>query len=197
MTLTKLGIRILGFAVVAALATSVVVQQQHLTKLQDETQGLRRQAGQLPQLQAENEQLSSMLAIFSNNTSLSESQMRDLARLRAEVGKLRTEGDETAKLREENGRIRSQIGAPIETLLQNQAIERQNQCISNLTLIETIKSQWALENQKQDTDTPRMIDLLPYLSAHGATLVCPERGIYVLGAVGEKARCNIPGHELP
>jgi uncharacterized protein YigA (DUF484 family) len=197
MKLANLGLGIIGLAAIAALTATVVVQHQSVARLQDENQGLRQQAGQLAQVQAENERLANMLAITSNNASLSENQVRDLARLRAEIGKLRSQGDETVKLREENSQIRAELKAPVESLLQSQALARRDQCISNLTVIAAAKAQWASDNQKQDGDRPRMRDVLPYLETNGGFQVCPDGGTYILGAAGEKPRCNIPGHELP
>ncbi len=197
MTLTKLAIGVLCIASAAALAASVVVQHQSLARLQDENQGLRQQLDQLARIQAENERLSNMVAVIGNSSSLSEKQVLELARLRAEVGKLRTQGDEMTKLQTENRRIRTELTAPLATRLQEQAMERRDECMSNLTLIQTAKMQWALDNHKLDTDRPRMVDMLPYFQSTGGLPVCPDHGMYILGQVGEKPQCNIPGHSLP
>ena len=74
-----------------------------------------------------------------------------------------------------------------------------NACINNLRLIDAAKQQWALENHKQNTDTPTVADLTPYLGRgpRGQFPVCPQGGTYTIGSVGEKPQCSIPGHVLP
>jgi hypothetical protein len=75
----------------------------------------------------------------------------------------------------------------------------QNACIINLRLIDSAKQQWALENNKQNNDTPTEQDLAPYFG-FGPTAkfpTCPEGGKYIIGTVAEKPRCTIPGHVLP
>ena len=75
----------------------------------------------------------------------------------------------------------------------------QNACIINLRLIDSAKQQWALENHKQNNDTPTEQDLAPYFG-FGPTAkfpACPEGGKYIIGTVAEKPRCSIPGHVLP
>jgi hypothetical protein len=197
MTLTKLGIGVLGIALVATLTTLLVVQHQSLARLQEENQGLLRQSDQLSRVQADNERLSSALARVTNSAAISQSQILDLARLRAEVGRLRAQSNEVARLEQENRQIRAEAAAPIATLLQNQAKERRDQCIRNLALIQAAKTQWALDHNKKDTDRPRMVDLDPYFESTGGFPECPDHGIYILGAVGQNPRCNIVEHALP
>jgi len=72
-----------------------------------------------------------------------------------------------------------------------------NSCISNLRLIDVAKQQWAVDNKKQNTDTPTWSDLKPYLGRNGAMPACPQGGTYTIGSVGEKPTCSIAGHALP
>ena len=51
-----------------------------------------------------------------------------------------------------------------------------------------------VEKGKRATDVPTKQDLLPYLRKWP---VCPQGGTYIIGPVGEKPTCSIPGHELP
>jgi len=180
----------------AVLAASVVVQQQSLARLQDENQELRPQVDQLARLQAENERLSNMVALARISSSLSEKQVLELARLRAEVGRLRTQGDEMARIQDENRNMRTGFTAPVSVLRESLARANRDLCLSSLALIQAAKAQWALDNHKQDTDTPSMLDIAPYFP-NGKFPLCPERGIYIPGAVGENPRCNIKGHRLP
>ncbi len=78
-------------------------------------------------------------------------------------------------------------------------VSKQNACINNLRMIDGAKQQWALEYHKKITDIPTAQDITPYMGRGpaGEFPVCPEGGTYIIGAVGEKPRCSIPGHELP
>jgi hypothetical protein len=75
----------------------------------------------------------------------------------------------------------------------------QNACIVNLRIIDSAKAQWALENHKQNSDTPTEQDLAPYIGGGPAHEfpICPEGGKYIIGSVGEKPRCAIPKLVLP
>jgi hypothetical protein len=74
-----------------------------------------------------------------------------------------------------------------------------NACINNLRMIDGAKQQWALENHKQNSDTPTVQDLTPYIGfgPAGQFPTCPEGGTYIIGTVAEKPRCTTPGHVLP
>src|ERR1051325_6733709 len=68
-------------------------------------------------------------------------------------------------------------------------------CLANLQGIAGAKATWALEYHKQGTDVPpegELFGLNKYLSQKP---VCPSGGGYTMGAVGEKPRCSVPGHE--
>ena len=68
--------------------------------------------------------------------------------------------------------------------------------ISNLRQIDTAKQQWAVENKKQTTDTPKAQELETYLHRTFNSLKCPAGGVYTINAVGEKPTCSIPQHDL-
>jgi type II secretory pathway pseudopilin PulG len=82
-----------------------------------------------------------------------------------------------------------------------------NICISNLRYIDGAKQQWALEQRKQQTDTPAGSDLQPYLggSAGGTLPSCPADPArtfatsYAPQSVGVRPTCLIvPAiHTLP
>ena len=50
-----------------------------------------------------------------------------------------------------------------------------NSCISNLRIIDAAKGQWALEQHKQNTDTPAGTDIQPYVGrgSAGELPTCP------------------------
>ncbi len=87
MTMTKLKTGIVGVLIVAAVATPLVIQQQAQVRLRERDKAMQQQNDQMAQLRAENERLSSLLA--QANGSLMDDQMRELLKLRGEVGLLR------------------------------------------------------------------------------------------------------------
>jgi len=103
ITMTKLQTAIVSAAVVAGVATPLVIQ--HESKLRQENLALRQQVDQLAGLTTENERLSNLIAQANNTRSLSSNEMNDLLRLRGEVGMLRRQTNELGKLREENRRL--------------------------------------------------------------------------------------------
>lgn len=76
----------------------VVVGYQARLRLEEENQGLRQQLDQMAELAAENERLSNLVAQASQSRPLSEDQLRELLRLRSEVGALRQQGKVPASL---------------------------------------------------------------------------------------------------
>jgi hypothetical protein len=89
MTMTKVKIAVVSALAIAALAVPVVIQQQSLAKLREENRGLQQQADQLAALQAEDQRLSNFVVEANSRPAVAETQVRELARLRNEVGRLR------------------------------------------------------------------------------------------------------------
>ena len=89
-------------------------------------------------------------------------------------------------------------GIAIPNFVRARTVSQGNSCVNNLRLIDSAKQQWALEHHKRNTDTPTEEDLTPYLGRGPAGQFprCPQGGTYIIGSVGEKPRCSIPGHEL-
>lgn len=191
------------------------MEHQSVQKAREDSAALRQQVDQLTPLIAETEHLSNLLAQASSSTP---DQVLELAKLRAEVVRLRGQShdleaaklqaqksaSEAAALRAQNADLtkaqeetqQQQIQATHQATLATTA---QLECINNLRLIDSAKQQWALENKKQTTDTPTMEDLKPYLGRgpNGELPVCPSGGSYTVGTVGEPPKCSIPGHALP
>jgi len=86
VTMTKMKTGIIGAIVVAGLATSLLVQHQARVKLREENQALRRQ---IAQLESDNQQASNRVLELSESSSLDSERLRELLRLRGEVGLLR------------------------------------------------------------------------------------------------------------
>ena len=84
---------------------------------------------------------------------------------------------------------------------------QQNACINNLRIIDGAKQQWALENHKQNTDTPTAEDIKPYLGRGpaGELPFCPDDPAlsfatsYTINNVATKPACKIQPatHSLP
>jgi type II secretory pathway pseudopilin PulG len=95
------------------------------------------------------------------------------------------------------------IGLLAAIAIPNYAHSRQlaqtNICISNLHYIDGAKQQWALEQRKQQTDTPMGSDLQPYLgtTAGGTLPKCPADTAqtfatsYAPQSVGARPTCLI------
>src|SRR5271156_3911688 len=80
----------------------------------------------------------------------------------------------------------------IPNFVKARTTSQENACINNLRLIDAAKQQWALENKKQSTDTPKTEDIQPYLGrgTKGEMPTCPAGGTYTYGTVGEKPTCS-------
>jgi prepilin-type N-terminal cleavage/methylation domain-containing protein len=95
----------------------------------------------------------------------------------------------------------------IPNFVKARTTSQMNACINNLRLIDSSKSQWALEQRKQTTDTPQATDLQPYLGrgSAGELPSCPVdpqsafASSYLPNEVGAKPTCQIVSstHILP
>jgi hypothetical protein len=89
--------------------------------------------------------------------------------------------------------------AAIPNFVRARTVAQQNVCINNLRLIDGAKGQWAIEHQKQNTDTPTAQDIQPYMVAGpaGQLPTCPNdpnqafESSYSINAVGVKPACKI------
>lgn len=91
--------------------------------------------------------------------------------------------------------------SPLETLMSSReplpldpGTAAQNECINNLNRINAAKQIWALDNNKQPTDTPGWSDLQSHFGSNEWVAKCPSGGAYVIGPVGAKPKCSIAGH---
>ena len=96
-TMTKLKIAVASAIAVAVLALPMVMQHQTLAKLRVENQALQENAAQLAPLQTDNERLSNLLAVANTSPPPSEKEVRELARLRAEIDSLRQQTNDLAR----------------------------------------------------------------------------------------------------
>ena len=97
--MSKVKICALSALLIASATTPLVVQQQKLWRLREENQSLQHQVEQTGALRDENEKLSKQLSESRLGQDLSKSQLAELLRLRGEVGLLRRDSQELARLR--------------------------------------------------------------------------------------------------
>jgi len=95
----------------------------------------------------------------------------------------------------------------IPNFVRARTTAQQNACINNLRLIDSSKQQWALEQRKQNSDSPAGTDLQPYLGrgSTGELPSCPADSAQTFATsynqqiVGNKPTCLIDAtsHILP
>ncbi|WP_040550724.1 RNA polymerase sigma factor [Pedosphaera parvula] len=103
MAMTKL--KVATAAVVAGLLAAAVWQYQANGKLRNENRTLAERAAQVEQLRAENARLA---AQPKTEPGLNQDQLKELLRLRSEVGRLRKEAAEAAKVEEKKAQTARQ-----------------------------------------------------------------------------------------
>jgi hypothetical protein len=208
-SMNKIKIAIICAVALAALAVDFL-QFQNIKALRQENEELKEKAAKVEPLQEQVERAAKDAASVTNDASIKDAQVRDLARLRGEVARLRQQTNELAKARQQiqdlNQRLAVESDASTRAVAVTQAAQAQaqkaqndNACINNLRLIDGAKQQWALEFKKQTTDTPTMDDLKAYFQRgpNGDLPTCPDGGAYTIGTVGEKPTCTNPAHVLP
>lgn len=96
------------FALLAAVAVALVMQQQAQVRLRQENESLRQQLDQLARLQADNEQLSNRLA---RATAVAEAQTTELMKLRNDAGMLRKQSAQIADLQAKNQQLNAALAS--------------------------------------------------------------------------------------
>lgn len=98
--------------VIAGVGVTLVLEHQALTKLREQNQVLQQQVEQLTRQAEERQRRSNLNVQASEPASLRQEQLRDLNRLRGEVGALRPQTNELARLRAENRQLRAATDEP-------------------------------------------------------------------------------------
>jgi RNA polymerase sigma factor (sigma-70 family) len=112
--MTKLKTCMIGAAVLAGVATSLVLQDEARARMREQDALLRQQTEQLSQLSADQERLSNALARARD----SDPSLAELGRLRAEAAALRQKTNDLALLRAQSRRLERGSGQPLATPLQ-------------------------------------------------------------------------------
>ena len=82
----------------------------------------------------------------------------------------------------------------IPAFARSRAVSRANACINNLRQIDAAKDQWAMENNKSDSDGVISANVEPYLKEGMMSgLVCPAGGFYSLSTVASNPVCSLGG----
>lgn len=111
--MNKLGFGIGAIAIICATAL-LLIQHQAQFKLREENESLRQRLDQMDQLEAEHDRLSNLVA--HTTSSLANDQLRELLRLRGEVGLLRSQTNKLAGLQEEERRLSATLAAQAENI---------------------------------------------------------------------------------
>jgi prepilin-type N-terminal cleavage/methylation domain-containing protein len=85
----------------------------------------------------------------------------------------------------------------IPNFVRARTTSQANACINNLRIISSAKDEWALENHKQNSDTPQGTDIQPYMGhgTAGSLPSCPLDSTmtfatsYTAGNVASKPAC--------
>lgn len=88
------------------------------------------------------------------------------------------------------------IAILIPIVMKPSTARAQNTCTANLRKIQSAKASWALATQKLQTDIPAHNDIFGDGKYIRELPLCPQGGVYSLGAVGSNATCSYAEHAL-
>ncbi len=81
----------------------------------------------------------------------------------------------------------------IPNFVKARAASQKSVCIDNLKQIEGGKANWAMEQRKNNTDTPVDTDLYGSTAYIKTTPSCPGNGTYAINQVDAKPTCTLSG----
>lgn len=87
----------------------------------------------------------------------------------------------------------------IPNFVKARSLSQTNACIANLKQMDGAKATWAMEQKKNNSDTPNDTDLFGATAYIKDKPACPGGGTYTLTAVDSKTTCSLSasGHSLP
>lgn len=106
MSMTKLQAGAVAVLVIAAASIPIMWQRQQNKRLEVENAALQKQAAEATQLRGENQRLSNAL---KSSTGLSQADLRDLMRLRAQATAMSQVEQNNAQLKAERDQLKSQL----------------------------------------------------------------------------------------
>ena len=78
----------------------------------------------------------------------------------------------------------------IPSFVRARTTSQKNACVNNLRQLDGGKDQWAIENNKVDTDAVTLADITPYLKKSPS---CPASGTYSVTTVQADPACTVSG----
>jgi hypothetical protein len=121
MTMTKLILGLVGVLAVTGIAASLAIQHSGHVKLRERAEALQRQTEKVTRLSAENERLSNQVVRASGMQALAQDQLRELLRLRGQIGPLRQAAKEQAQLQATNAQLRAALAMSEKQLAEARA----------------------------------------------------------------------------
>jgi len=94
--------------------------------------------------------------------------------------------------------VLASVGAT--SLFKARKTAAQKSCIGNLMQLDSAKQQWAVNENKQVTETPAQTDIIGPQLYLKKFPICPSGGSYSILNVGTKPTCSlaaVDGHSLP
>jgi len=175
--MTKLKISLAGALAAGALITPIVLQHQALQREQEIQRGLREQLAQTADLEAENTRLSNLVARAQSPPTPASDQLRELLRLRGEVGMLRSQSNQLAGLREENRRLKASAAAPrTSAAAADQSEEEHQLAIAKLNDARRLGlGIFMFANDNAQKTIERLEQLEPYLGNDAAAITGTNR----------------------
>ncbi len=120
--MSKLNLIIVGLSVAASVVMTAAIERRWGNRQAAQTEALKEQAAQMAQATGEKARLSNLMAQVSTSKPISQEQLRDLLRLRNEVGQLRELQGQKAQLEATNARLREMEMRSQEVLARARAL---------------------------------------------------------------------------
>ncbi len=116
MSMSRLTVSLAGGIAVAGLAASLVIHQSGEARLREREEVSRQQAEQIARLLGENERLSNEIARANSPEALAPNELRELLKLRGQIGSLRQAAKEQLQLEAANRQLRATQATPDQQL---------------------------------------------------------------------------------
>jgi hypothetical protein len=119
--MTRLTLGLVGVIAVTGIAGSLVIRHTGQVKLRERAEASRQQAEEMARLSAENERLSNLVARTVSSQALPPDQLRELLKLRGQIGLLRQAVGEQAQLQAANQQLRAGLATAEQQLAEARA----------------------------------------------------------------------------
>jgi cell division protein FtsB len=184
MMTTRLTLGLVGVVAVSGIAASLVIEHSEHVTLREKAEAFRQRNEQIARLSAENERLSNTVARAQGPQSLAPNQLRELLRLRGQIGPLRRAAQEQAQLQAANAQLRATLAASERQLAEARAAPnfwaKDQLAFAGYAEPEAAleTALWAMKNG----------DMKTYLAA---SVSGPEASAHLESELGEKAEAEL------